>query len=348
MTTPSRSVTRGPTILRHLRRDRVDVRAAVMLTAIAMAAPAASQSAPPRPLADDPATLEQRRWRETRDRLELRDADGFLAPVGQRLTLLVEYLDPLDPLPADRREFGLQERIRCEAWSRLAALHLARREGVGARHAFGEILKLAGPGQLDLRGRARFGIAQAHEADGDLQAARELYEEIEAAPEFTGTRYSDWARTASARTDPDSPIGSVGELAPDFGPRRDLTDQVHTLTQHRGKTVLLLFASAEDRRGLQRIDEVLEAARAAGLATNRMPLLLIDAQDKDRIAGLASSSSWRQPILPSRTAFLDRTLLDYRIATLPAWVLIGPDGRLLGRDIPPHRLGLLISKLARR
>lgn len=321
---------------------------ACLLALFGAVAPVAGQSPPPRPLADDPATLEQRRWREARERLEQRDPDGFLAPPGQRLGLLNEFLRSLAPLPEDRPEFGPRPRVRCEAWSRVAALYLARRDGLGARHAFEQILAMAGPGQLDLRGRARFGTAQSYEAEGALETARRLYEQIETAPEFTGTRYSDWARTASARIARDSAVGAVGEVAPDFGPRRDLTDQVHTLNEHRGKPVLLLFASAEDRQGLQRIDAVIDAAGDAGLVAERMPLLLTDAPDKDRVSRLAASFGWRQSILPSRTAFLDRTLLDYRVTTLPAWALIGPDGRLLGRDIPPQRLKALLERMTRR
>ena len=71
-------------------------------------------------------------------------------------------------------------------------------------------------------------------------------------------------------------------------------------------------------------------------------------QEVDLAAAFGKVAQWSQPVLPSRSAFIDRSLLDYRITTLPAWVLIGPDGRLLGRDIPPHRLAGVLKGLGTR
>jgi hypothetical protein len=65
------------------------------------------------------------------------------------------------------------------------------------------------------------------------------------------------------------------------------------------------------------------------------------------LAALAKQPEFRMPIVPGEALFLSPPFLDYEIRSLPASVLIGPDGVIVARDLPPRRLRETLQALLR-
>ena len=143
---------------------------------------------------------------------------------------------------------------------------------------------------------------------------------------------------------PNPNVPSAGQPAPAAGPWLDLAGKSRSLLGLRGEPALLLFFSPEDPAGLDRIVRACSAARTAGLPWSQMLAFGLD-DDQAALARAAKRKGLSMPIVPSRSGFLDPTVLRYGVTAVPATYLIGADGTLLARDLPPDRLRTVLSKL---
>lgn len=232
------------------------------------------------------------------------------------------------------------------ARSMLGTLRLSSLDAERAAVEFEIVVDRAERSAVDLRGRALYGAAQAAELRGADDRARELYRRL--VRDLAGTRYADFARVELHRLDQEvAERPRPGRPAPDFGPALDRTGTARRLADLAGAPALLLFLDPNDEKGTQRVAALVRTARDAGLADAAMIVFSTAGTDDPALGRLARKPVFRMPIVPAPEGFLSSAFLLYEIRAVPSSVLVGRDGTLLGRDLPPRRLREVLDTLRR-
>lgn len=271
------------------------------------------------------------RWAEVQRRIADPEVDS-----RERIELLERFIDEQDD---EQKSELLAARLV------LGSELLARFEVERAIDEFERVVERATPAAIDLRGRAMYGAAQAYELADDLERANALYERIQR--ELGGTRYADFASIALHRTGrAESERPAPGRQAPGFGSALDRSGTARRLDDLRGKVALLLFADLADDEAIERLKAVIATAREAGVGNDGM-LLFATAADVTKAAELARDPAFGMPIVPAQNGFVSPALLTYEVRAVPTTWLIGPDGTIVGRDLPRRRLREAIGALQR-
>jgi hypothetical protein len=258
-----------------------------------------------------------------------------------RIALLREFLDRFaGTIPTDDESTRTVLAARC----RLATLLLSRFELHAAATEFRAVVEEAGPVPADLRGSAMYGLAQALELDGQKNEATSLLDRL--AKDLPGTRYSDYARIALHRMRNEEPVMASRPL-PSWGVRLDTAGASRTLEEHRGRRCLLFFWSVDEPDQTERLTKLVAVARAEGMGWNQM-LAFASGRDRGDSRELAIPEGWEMPIVPLDSGFLDSLIMGYGITSIPTSFLVGADGELLARDLPPRRLRAVLKQLASR
>jgi hypothetical protein len=282
-----------------------------------------------------PAQDRSEAWRELRERLGRSEA-----PADDSRALLEAFI-----ARHGSDEDGSTSVEVVSARLQLGALHLAAFDLPAAEAAFAAAEHSAPAAPLDLRASAVHGQAQTAELAGRDGRARDLYGRL--VVDFAGTRYADFGRVALHRLDrPPAERPRVGRPAPEFGPVLDRGGSARRLTGFLGRPALLLFVDPTDPRGTAAMARLVQSARAAGLEDRSMITFAAD-RGEVALAALAKQPEFRMPIVPGEALFLSPPFLDYEIRSLPASVLIGPDGVIVARDLPPRRLRETLQALLR-
>lgn len=268
-------------------------------------------------------------------RAALADPDLSLPEQVARLTSFVKRHSTGDSAQSD-------EVLTAQAM--IGSLRLRALDVQGARAAFDRVVELAGKEDVDLRGRALYGTAQAAELQGEVDAAAEIHRRI--VRELAGTRYADFARLALVRLErAESDRPTIGKPAPEFGPVLDRTVSARRLADLHGRPALLVFFDPADTEGTERVAALIHVARSAGLADSEMLAIAAGSADEPALAAVARGSAFTMPIVPSPEGFLSPVFISYEVQSVPATVLIGPDGTILGRDLPARRLQEILRRL---
>lgn len=271
------------------------------------------------------------RWRTLKQRLD--SAENGPAP---ELRLLEVQRFVRDASPSEQDEPAI-----LEARNRLASLHLLRFEPERAAAEFSITAQRAPESAIDLRGHALCGLAEAAELRGDRDAARETWARV--VRELAGTPWGDVARVAQRRLDQTrSTRVRAGAPLPDVGALLDQKRSARRIEDLRGKPALLLFVSAADEDGQRQIDRIVRAARDAGLGDDQMLAFAIDTHGRD-LDEFARKAGWRMPIIASPDGFVGEALLALEVRSVPATMLVAPDGTLLARELPAARLRELLT-----
>lgn len=285
-----------------------------------------------------------RSWSDLRHRLSAPDIAA-----DERVALLEDFLARRRDDAARRQDDALRARLA------LATEHIARFDVVRAGAEFETTADLAPLDELDIRGAALYGLAQTHELTGETESARAIYARIR--DELGGTRYRDFASVALDRIGrPDAERPRAGQPAPEFGPTLDRRGESQTLRRlrQRGGAALLVFVDPADMaESGPRLHAVLEAADDGGLGTASI-VTFVTTGDGPGVAALARDPRFGMPIVttddpqkPTAERFLSPAFLLYEVRSVPATVLVGPDGTILGRDLPPRRLRAVLEALRR-
>lgn len=253
---------------------------------------------------------------------------------GERLVLLREFVAAYAAKHATSTPVGL---ARCRLGSEL----LTAFDPSGARAAFEDAIDHAPADAIDIRGRALYGVAQAHELAGDLRLARGALDR--AVDEVRGTRYARFARLARLRLDRERAI-AIGVPLPEFGPRLDLAGKSRQLADLAGMPGLVAFVSLADDDGLEEFGELLEVFERAGLDAEQVLVFAFDTDDRAARA-TAEREEWRASVITCDREFLDDAALLYAVRALPACYLIGPDGALLAREPTARRATEIVGAL---
>lgn len=274
------------------------------------------------------------RWRELSGRL----ADGSI-PGDLQLQEIEAFLrfagEGSDAAPAVLA-------ARC----RLGSLQLTAFEPTRAKTQFRRALAAAPGTAIGIRGHALCGLAECAELGGDVDTALELW--TEAANDLAGTPWSDVARVSRKRLI-SKPLERLraGQKIPEPGPLLDTGQSARRITDLRGKLALLVFVSAADESGLERTEQVVVAARGAGLRDDQMLVFAIEVPGAS-IDTRAAALGWRMPLIASPDGFLGPAFLQFQVRGVPSTLLVGPDGTLLARDLPPARLREVLQRTGGR
>jgi len=205
------------------------------------------------------------------------------------------------------------------------------------------VIKLArAPEHRDLRGRALYGIAQAQEMLGQIQACNTTLRQLQT--EFEDTRYGRLAALAARRLSKPSERAQNGFTAPPFGPLLDLDGRLVSHVSLRPKPALLLFWSPDVNSSVERVGRLARAWKEAGGAPRQVVALAVH-PDRSRVAAVVKQAGWSVSVVPCGSDFLAPVVLAYGVDGLPTTFLLGPDGTLLGRDQGAQEIARLLKKL---
>ncbi|MGE0144827.1 MAG: tol-pal system YbgF family protein [Planctomycetota bacterium] len=242
---------------------------------------------------------------------------------------------------------GTHERLPAtlEARLRLGSRLLTGFDPRAASTQFQRALAASPTDDVATRGHALCGLAQSLELLGDRDGAALIWKEAE--ERLAGSPWSDLATIAIDRLERtrDKRV-KVGQPIPDAGAMLDHLGTARRVTDLRGGVALLLFASAADSDSLDSIGKIVSRAREAGLDDDRMMLFLIETQGRDLVA-LARTRGWRMPMIAPVDGFLGAAFLAGEVRSVPAHLLLDARGRLLARNLPPHRIGETIGTARR-
>ena len=65
----------------------------------------------------------------------------------------------------------------------------------------------------------------------------------------------------------------------------------------------------------------------------------------DAVLRLARDPELKAPVLPAPSGFVSPVFLLYEVRAVPSMLLVGPDGTVLGRDLPARRLRAVLDGL---
>ncbi len=215
------------------------------------------------------------------------------------------------------------------ASSRLRSLSLRQ-----ALTEYQEIVSLTPRSHRELLARGLYGQAQCEELLGRDEACMTTLGLL--VDDYADLRYARFAKVSLQRMESARRL-RVGLPAPRFGPERDTTGRVHSLTPRLGRPTLLLFLDPEDKEELAQINRLLRAFSRGGGDSSDV-LLFAFHKDLQVVRRVASEQEWSMPTFLCNGAFLDPVVLQFSVHTLPASFLIGPDGVLLQRSPTPGEL----------
>jgi hypothetical protein len=234
------------------------------------------------------------------------------------------------------------------ARTRRGTLRLHNAEPERALEDFDLVLAGAPAEQIDLRGRALYGLAQAHEALRDEAAAKAALERLCA--EHEGQRYAKMARVALRRFDAGRRAPpKARDPAPPFDARRDLRDRVRSLGQLAGAPALLVFWSPEAPESVDHLDRLQQVWSRERQPGEQLVSFALGVTDEARraVQALAEKRGLDHPIVPLPAEFLDEVALDFGVERVPTAVLLDADGTIVARDPPPGRLRELLQAMGR-
>jgi hypothetical protein len=197
------------------------------------------------------------------------------------------------------------------------------------------------PEHRDLRGRALYGIAQAQQMLGQVQASRTTCKLLQ--EEFEDTRYGRLAAALRHLREPNRRARN-GSAAPAFGPLLDLRGRSVSHTSLRLKPALLLFWSPDVPDSLKQVDLLASTWRDAG-GDSRQVIAFAVHPDRARVFATAKQHDWSASVIPCGSDFLDPVVLAYGVDGVPTTFLLGPDGMLLGRDQGRREIAELLGRL---
>ena len=231
--------------------------------------------------------------------------------VAQRLAMLRAFLKR----HAKHAHHGQAQMLVLKARLRLGRALLL---SFHSREALTELQQVADarprrPGHRELRGRALYGIAQAQEMLGQVEACRTTLRGLLA--EFEDTRYGKFAKVAIERLKrPGSPRNA--KPAPAFGPLLDLRGQAVSDTSLRLKPALLLFWSPDIAASMVTVERLAEAWRKAGGDPRQVVAFAVH-PDRARVRAAVKKRRWDIPVVPCDTDLLDPVVLAYAVDGVP-------------------------------
>lgn len=255
-------------------------------------------------------------------------------PRNTRRQLIEEFL-VAHASRAPRRSEVLKARCR------LGSLCLTDFDHEAARKQFDAVLRHAGTDEIDLRGRAKYGLAQSYELAGKPELAANLLRRLQ--QESRGTRYARFAEIALARI-ARARTQLIGSAAPEFGPRLDIDQKARRLSELRGAPAIVIFGSASDVAGVGEIRRWLDTCERAGVEPEQVIVFLMHTDDTGA-AALRKREAWKCAVIECEREFLDPATLAFRVQELPTLFLVGPDGKALARNPSTRRLREALAKL---
>ena len=163
------------------------------------------------------------------------------------------------------------------------------------------------PEHRDLRGRALYGIAQAQQMLGQVQASRTTCKQLQ--EEFEDSRYGRLAAVLHHLQEPTRQARN-GAPAPAFGPLLDLRGRSVSHTSLRLKPALLLFWSPDVPDSLKHVDLLASTWRNAG-GDSRQVIAFAVHPDRARVFATAKQHDWSASVIPCGSDFLDPVVLAY-------------------------------------
>jgi hypothetical protein len=276
-----------------------------------------------------------------------------------QLSSLLDLSLRADPVQADELiaqiESALAEVPRCadplvlKTRSQLATLALhASRPRLAELH-FREVVERSGDDQPDLRGRALYGLAQAHELLDESATAERYARRLLA--EHEGTRYADYARILLGRLERERALDAprTGQPAPRFEPVLDLLGRAWTLEAllaRDRRAVLMVFWRPDSAESIRRLAQLAEIwARAGHTETHCLAFAL--ERDKAAVEDSVRKHGLTMPVVHCDAQFSHPVAARYGVGAVPSDYLIGPGGVVLARNAPLRRLQKILEELGR-
>lgn len=249
----------------------------------------------------------------------------------ERLRLLDGYLRRPEAAKSPENPYVLSAHYR-RGREYLLGLRVTR-----AERDFRHVLRHTASDERDRRPSALLGVAQCLEIAGLTERARATYAEIER--DFPSTSAGKGARLGRQRVDAGPP--RIGSPLPEFSSRPDTEGTMRRVRDLRGEPALLLFTDPKTDAELCRSLE--KAFTDHGYRAERIwEFRIVGNGSQEELPRLS-----RRPTFAAAD-FLDPTFMRYQIQESPTWLLVGPDGTLLGRNLPPKRLAQVMKLFRER
>lgn len=258
------------------------------------------------------------------------------------LALNRSWAEAKSPPPVARRIEDLEGLLRTHregpwaalAWSHLGGLHLRELSAAAAEEAFTAALNLTSDEELDIYGRAIYGLAQSQEMQGQRAAAIASLQRIDRS--FLGTRYHRYAQVALQRLAVAHPDPRPGKPMPPLRLGADV--RTGSPPPRLDAPWLLAFFHSEHPATIDAVERLQKVWDPAV-----RPMIAIDLSgQRDRCAEVTRERSWACHTICADDGFLHPDALQLGVATTPTWFVSDRDGRLLARDIPAPRLASLL------
>lgn len=260
--------------------------------------------------------------------------NGLPLSATAKIRLLSDFLERFTEYPD--HPLVLQSR------SRLGDLYLLLRDP-RSLDQFNTILEHAGKEEHDLRGRARYGLAQDAQLRGRIEVARDMLESL--ARDEVGTRYARLANLAlqHLNRDPTHEPPVPGDLLVPFDLGRDLDGMPQSTTTLSGAPAMLVFWSPDSQASVRLLERLAAVWDRGGADPGQLVALSLSG-DAGSIRSLAERRSWSFPVISCDAGFLDPVTLTLSVQGVPRSFLIGADSMLLARDLSPGRLAALMPR----
>ena len=293
-----------------------------------------------------PPTSVRKDYAELIHRLTHHDTVNDKPPgIRERVRMLRAFVHRHAPATGQgKRPVDTNAHVRVlKARSRLGRLLLVSFASSDAIQELQNVIELArAPEHRDLRGRALYGIAQAQEMLGQVQACRTTLRQLQ--DEFEDTRYGRIAAIAARRLSKPSGRARNGVVAPPFAPLLDLDGRLVSHVSLRLKPALLMFWSPDVDSSVKRVQRLAGAWKEAGGDPRQVVAFAVH-PDRSRVAAVVKQAEWSVSVVPCCSDFLDPVVLAYGVDGVPTTFLLGPDGMLLGRDQGAQEIVHLLEKL---
>ncbi|MEE9128171.1 MAG: hypothetical protein V3U11_13625 [Planctomycetota bacterium] len=256
--------------------------------------------------------------------------------VKERIRLLRAFLDLHGPKHPAAHPLLLKVRLRL---GRSLLVSFRSTDAILELQQVSDLAKQ--PEHRDLRGRALYGLAQAQQMLGQVQASRTTLKQLQ--EEFEDTRYGRLA-TVLERLHAPAKRARNGSPAPAFGPLLDLRGRSVSHTSLRLKPALLLFWSPDIPDSIKRVERLASAWQGAGGDSRQIVAFAVH-PDRARVWAAVKQHKWSVSVVPCGSDFLDPVVLAFGVDGVPTTFLLGPDGMLLGRDQGAREIAELLSRL---
>lgn len=252
-------------------------------------------------------------------------------PASERRRLLAEFLE------RHEAQHESAPALRVRLW--LGREHLRAHEPEAALPHF-EAVAAAAAGRLpELRANALFGCYHALRLQGRRDEARPLLDEI--LSRHAGTPVAFCARLTLAHLDRRA-APAVGDPLPDLLWGRALDGE--PVAAPAGAPRLLVFWSMDHQPSVRRLQQLADAWRRAGQADRELVAFALE-PSAQALQRFVAARDWPFAVLPSASGYLGADWLELDVTMVPAVLLVGADGRIVARDVPPDRLGALLGAM---